>query len=84
MALQPLVIDREFHGLRPDYQELSEEFRLFHRLYHDRKQDRYYKIDGGGNEHVVAIIKANRIQIRLKNFGSFSQLRKCISHSFHG
>jgi hypothetical protein len=28
-----LVIERQFHGIRPNYNELSEEFRLFHNLY---------------------------------------------------
>ena len=49
-GIEPLVIEREFHGIRPDYEEISEEFRLFHELYHDRKEDRYYKIDDAGNE----------------------------------
>ena len=75
-GVQPLVIDREFHGLRPDYKELSEEFRLFHRLYHDRKQDHYYKIDDSGNEHVVAITEANRIQIRLKEIRQFLAIKE--------
>src|SRR5437879_4543902 len=32
-GIEPLVIDREFHGMRADYKEICEEFRLFHRLY---------------------------------------------------
>ncbi len=75
-GVEPLVIDREFHGLRPDYKELSEEFRLFHRLYHDRKQDHYYKIDDSGNEHLVAITEANRIQIRLKDIRQFLAIKE--------
>ena len=27
-GIEPLVIEREFHGIRPDYEEISEEFRL--------------------------------------------------------
>src|SRR3972149_6041771 len=55
--LEPLVIDREFHGIRPDYLELSEEFRLFHELYHDRKLDHFVKIEDDGNEILVATIE---------------------------
>ena len=40
-SIEPLVIDREFFGMRENYREIIEEFRLFHRLYHDRKQDSY-------------------------------------------
>lgn len=50
-GIEPLLIYREFHGMREAYREISEEFRLFHRLYHDRKQDQYIKIDDSGNEH---------------------------------
>ena len=31
-GIEPLIIEREFHGIRPDYEEISEEFRLFHEL----------------------------------------------------
>lgn len=75
-GVEPLVIDREFHGIRPDYKELSEEFRLFHNLYHDRKQDHYSKIDDSGNEHIVAITEANRIQIRLKELRQFLAIKE--------
>lgn len=75
-GVEPLVIDREFHGIRPDYKELSEEFRLFHRLYHDRKQDHYFKIDDSGNEHLVAIIEAKHIQIRLRELRQFLAIKE--------
>lgn len=65
-GIEPLVIYREFHGLREDYREISEEFRLFHRLYHDRKQDRYIKIDDSGNEHLIAVVEPDLVRIRLQ------------------
>jgi len=65
-GIEPFVIDREFYGMRDDYREISEEFRFFHRLYHDGKLDQHIKIDDDGNEHVVAIVEPNRIQIRLR------------------
>ena len=64
-GIEPLVIYRSFHGIREDYWEINEEFRTFHALYHDRKQDQYIKIDDAGNEHVVAIVSPGKIQIRL-------------------
>lgn len=75
-GIEPLVIDREFHGIRPDYKELSEEFRLFHRLYHDRKEDHYIKINNDGNEHLVAIIEPNRMQVRLKEIRQFLAIKE--------
>src|SRR5713101_5240144 len=34
--VEPLVYLRDFHGIKPAYLELSEEFRHFHNLYHDQ------------------------------------------------
>ena len=34
-GVEPLVIARNFSGLRKGYMEVCEEFRLFHNLYHD-------------------------------------------------
>ena len=70
-GIEPLLIDRDFHGMRPDYMEVGEEFRLFHRLYHDRKQDHYIKIDNAGKEELIAIVEPNRIQVRLREIRQF-------------
>jgi len=75
-GIEPLVIGRYFNGIRPGYAELSEEFRLFHNLYHDRKEDHYIKIDDDGNEHLVAIVEANRIQVRLKEIRQFLAIKE--------
>jgi hypothetical protein len=75
-GVEPLVIDREFYGIRPDYIELSEEFRLFHHLYHDRKLDCYYKIDDSGNEDLIATVEPNRIQVRLKEVRQFLAIKE--------
>ncbi len=74
-GIEPLIIEREFHGIRPDYEEISEEFRLFHELYHDRKEDRYYKIDDAGNEEVIAIVEPSKIRIRLKEIRQFMAVK---------
>lgn len=75
-GVEPLVIDREFYGIRPNYKEISEEFRLFHRLYHNRKEDSYYKINDAGNEELVAIVEPQRIQIRLKEIRQFLAVKE--------
>lgn len=75
-GIEPLVIDREFFGMRDDYKEISEEFRLFHQLYHDKKQDHYIKIDDEGNESLVAVIEANQVQIRLKEIRQFLGIKE--------
>jgi len=90
-GIEPLVIDREFYGIRPNYKEISEEFRLFHRLYHDCKDDHYYKINDAGNEELAAIVEPQRIQIRLKEIRQFLAVKEmhlailfdCREHSSH-
>jgi hypothetical protein len=75
-GIEPLVVCRYFHGLRESYVEISEEFRLFHELYHDRKQNKYMKIDRAGDEHVVAIVEPNRVQIRLQEIKQFLAIKE--------
>lgn len=75
-GIEPLLIDREFSGLRDDYEEICEEFRLFHRLYHDRKQDKYIKIDDDGNEHLIAVVEPKCVQIRLKEICQFLAIKE--------
>jgi hypothetical protein len=60
-GIEPLVIPRDFHGVRPDYVEILEEFRLFHQLYWDAARGVYLKFDEAGNPHEVIRIKANRV-----------------------
>ena len=75
-GVEPLIYDRNFHRLRDDYREISEEFRLFHDLYHDRKTDQYIKIDKNGNEDIVAVVEPNHIRIRLKEIRQFLAIKE--------
>jgi hypothetical protein len=58
--VEPLVIDREFYGIRPAYKELSEEFRLFHNLYNDVATGDLRKFDDAGNDEVAAQIQPDQ------------------------
>ncbi len=75
-GVEPLIINRNFYRLREEYSEISEEFRLFHQLYHDRKTDQFLKIDDVGNEEVVATVKPDHIQIRLKEIRQFLAIKE--------
>ena len=75
-GVEPLIIKRYFHRIREGYKEISEEFRHFHRLYHDRKTDKYIKIDDAGNEEVVAVVQPNQIDIRLKEIRQFLAVKQ--------
>ena len=75
-GVEPLIINRSFHKLRDGYREISEEFRFFHNLYYDGKTGEYIKIDEDGNEDVVAIVKPNHVQIRLKEIRQFLAIKE--------
>lgn len=73
---EPLVLTRHFHNLHPDSYEISEEFRYFHNLYHDRKTNRFYKLDNAGNDELVAIIHNNCVQIRMREIRQFLAVKE--------
>ncbi len=81
-GIEPLIINRDFtesqtnYRKREAYSEISEEFRLFHNLYRDREKSEYVKIDDEGNEHRVAVVEPNRIQIRLKEIRQFLAIKE--------
>ncbi len=74
--VEPLVFCRDFYDLYDGYMEICEEFRLFHNLYHDRKTDKYIKIDDEGNEYTVAVVEPYRVQIRLKEIRQFLAIKE--------
>jgi hypothetical protein len=51
---EPILLSRDFHGIKPRQFDLCEEFRLFHNLYHDRQNDRYIHVNDRGSEVVAA------------------------------
>ena len=75
-GIEPLVICRAFHPFKEDYLEISEEFRLFHNLYHDHNQGRYIKFDDNGNEILVATTTQNCVQIRLLEIKQFLAIKE--------
>ena len=75
-GIEPLAIKREFLGMQADYWEISEEFRLFHNLYHDSAKNEYIKFDDAGNETKVAEVEQDHIRIRLKEIRQFLAIKE--------
>ena len=78
--ITPLVIGRSFNSIREDYVEIREEFRLFHNLYQDDRDNRfdnYIKLEESGNEQIVAIVdrEPGRVRIRLKEIRQFLAIK---------
>lgn len=70
-GLEPLVISRDFNGLKPSSIEISEEFRLFYNLYLDKAKNSYIKFDDDGNDVVVITFSENEVKIRVKELRQF-------------
>lgn len=75
-GFEPLVLERSFNNLHPDYYEISEEFRYFHNLYHDVKTNEFFKLDDAGNDQLVAMIKDDRVLIRMREIRQFLAIKE--------
>lgn len=75
-GIQPLVYIRSFNDIKPSYIEISEEFRLYHNLYFDNRNNKYIKIDNNGNEEDAIIIDTdNTVKIKLKFIKQFLAIK---------
>lgn len=73
-GIEPLVFTRRFeHYIRKDYQEISQEFILFHNLYYDKANNHYIKIDS--NDEIIVEIKPKCIKIRAKELQQFLSIK---------
>lgn len=82
-GIEPLVISRCFHGVRQDYNEIIEEFRLFHSLYHDTGKGQLLSFDDAGDETLIARVEPSLVEIRAKELRQFlAPLRICTPQYF--
>lgn len=70
-GIEPFVHIRDFHGLKPEYLEVCEEFRLFHNLYHDIRTNEFIKLNEAGEDEPVIRIQNESIEISLKHLKQF-------------
>lgn len=73
--IEPLVIQRKFHGLKPDTIEILEEFRLYHNLYGDHQDSKLVRFDAGGNEFDVVKFDEDFVQVSRKELRQFLAAR---------
>lgn len=59
---EPIVVERTFDGIRPSYEELAEEFRLFHNL-HAESGTEFVKFDESGHESLAARIESDSVMV---------------------
>ena len=80
-GIEPLVLYRSFHGLRPGFPELAQELRLFYNLYPEPSKKRFLMIDDNGDESEAARYGDDFLEIRtdlLLKFCAVKQLSLAI------
>jgi len=65
-GIEPFAIKRHFHGIRPSYWEIAEDFRLYFNLYEDHRNKRLLKIDDNGDEHEAVQITPTQIRVKTR------------------
>lgn len=87
IPFEPLVIYRSFHGLREEYVEISEEFRLYHNLYYDSRKSEFIFLSESGEEDTAAKIEKTgnnlRVQIKTKYLRDFLAAKSMVLVRFH-
>jgi hypothetical protein len=75
-GVEPLVLVREFHGVRPSFVEIIEEFRLFHNLYWDERSSSFVRFGGDGAEQLAVELGVDRVRIRTKLLRQYQAARQ--------
>ena len=75
-GFEPLVIKRRCSRLNIDYVEISEEFRLFHDLYHDRDAEIYINSEGEIIVDIITIDGGYEVEMRLAEIQSFLTVKQ--------
>ena len=82
-GIEPLVLCRDFYGLRTSYRECAEEFRMYFNLYFDDRTDKYIHLDWDGNDIEVIRIGEEGIFANLRFIKHFLQVKNmCLALYF--
>lgn len=76
--IEPFILFRDFYGVKDGYNEVSEEFRLYHNLFNDGNSDSYIYIDEAGNEIEVIRKRKGRLEVRLKYLKEFLAAKNAV------
>ena len=75
--IEPLLFYREFYGVKENYIEVCEEFRLLNNLYFEKNDGSYYTILESGNcDEVIRIIDSKNIFISLKYLNKYAAAKQ--------
>src|SRR5579864_8349206 len=85
-GVEPLVIRRSFHGIRPPYWEVSEEFRFYCNLYEDPRNNKFLFITDNGDEEDAILMSPNEIKIKshlIREFLAAKKMRLAVFFDFN-
>lgn len=77
-SIEPIIVQRHFHGLKETYFDISEEFRHLYNLYYDVHEKMYIAILDDGNEEDVVRTSKDRVVISAKYLKEFLAIKQCI------
>jgi hypothetical protein len=75
-GIEPLVILRDFHGMKPSFLELSQEFRFYFNLFHDAQRSRYLEINSNGDEIEVVRYTEKKMEVRTNLLVRFAAVKQ--------
>jgi hypothetical protein len=75
--VEPLVIYRNFFGIKPSLLEIAEEFRLYLNLYFSPATNDYLIIDEDGESEAVIEVRPTRVRARLREVRQFLAAKQC-------
>lgn len=81
-GVEPVVLQREFHGAREDYVEIQQEFRLFHNMAVDKQTGNLIKPYDDGTEEVAVKFEGNRVLVRTKLIKQYMAARQLDLHLY--
>src|SRR5215218_2552228 len=75
-GIEPIVLLQEHYGIKERQPQISEEFRLYHNLWVDRRSGHLIKVEDNGSESVAAEIGPDEVRIRTHLLRQFQAARQ--------
>jgi len=77
-AIEPIIVQRYFYGMKETFFDVSEEFRHLYNLYYDEYEGTYKVILDDGNEEDVVKTSKDSVVINAKYLKEFLAIKQCI------
>ncbi|MEJ7631721.1 MAG: hypothetical protein WKF28_04390 [Rubrobacteraceae bacterium] len=74
--VEPLVLHREFHGVRPSHLEIVQEFRLFHNLWWNNELLAFMKAHEDGSEEVAIEVSESEVRVKTRFLRQYQAARQ--------